>query len=591
MRKLQSFLPFTKRMKTYERHEFNGDLLAGVIVAIMLIPQAMAYAMLAGLPPQVGLYASILPIIIYSLFGSSNFLAVGPVAITSLMVASAVADASAAGLAGEPVFFAMILAFMSGAMLLALGLARLGFLVNFISHPVIIGFTSAAALLIGLSQLKHLLGFNIPREEAGLYLPFYIWQHWAEINWSSVYIGLGAIVLLIVSAKPLAALLNRFFVNQAVITFVSKAGPLLVIVIGSLLVKLMSLHETEGVKITGHIPAGLPKFELFTLNLELLQQFFIPALIIALVGFMESISVAKALASKRRQKVEPDQELTALGLANISASVTGGYPVTGGFSRSAVNYAAGANSGLASILTALMIAVTMLLLTSWFYYLPKAVLAAIIMVAVTKLFDFAKFKHIWQFNKADAASLIITFFTVLLLGIEAGILTGIAVSIALYLYRTSRPHVAVIGRVGESEHFRNIKHYKVHEYPETMIIRIDESLYFANSRYLEDLMLAAIADRKDLEQIVLVCNAINFIDASALEALENSIAELKDASVTLHLAEVKVPVMQQLEKTDVLEQLKPGRVFLSTHQAITELVDPTYKPPEETHGLTQKAAV
>ena len=573
MNKLLQFLPIINRLSSYQRREFNGDLLAGIIVAIMLIPQAMAYAMLAGLPPEIGLYASILPLVIYSLFGSSNFLSVGPVAITSLMVASTIAETSAGGFTGGAIVVGLMLALISGLILLMMGLARLGFLVNFISHPVIIGFISAAAILIALSQLKHVLGIAIPYDVSTLGILPYAIRNSDLISFITVAIGLSAVALLVLANKPLEKLLLSTGVNNKVAAIVCKLGPIVVIVLGALTVKFFELDQTHSVAITGDIPSGLPNFNLSLFDFSIIKQLIVPALIISLVGFVESVSVAKSLASKRRQKVEPNQELVALGLANISASVTGACPVTGGFSRSAVNYSAGANSGLASIITAIFIAISLVFFTPWFYYLPKAVLAATIIVAIINLIDVKGFVETWRYNKADSASLIITFFTVIALGIELGIVAGIIVSISLYLLRTSMPHIAIVGRVGASEHFRNVKHYDVTVYHDTLIIRVDESLYFANSRYLEDQLLIAVAEQKQLKNIILICSAINFIDSSAVEALHNLIAELRDSDVTFHLAEVKIPVLRQLQRSDLLQQLPPGKVFMSTHDAVQELCE------------------
>jgi len=565
------FLPIAKRLASYQASNFNGDLLAGVIVAIMLIPQAMAYAMLAGLPPEIGLYASMLPLIIYGLFGSSNFLSVGPVAITSLLVAATIAETNVSGTSGGAVAVGLMLALLSGAILLTMGLARLGFLINFISHPVIIGFVSAAAILIALSQLEHILGLNIPKDVSTLEILPYVVANVNLVNITTLAIGLSSIILLLLTDRPLAAMLLRFGVAANIITIIGKLGPILVIVLGVASVTFFSLDQTQAVAITGTIPAGLPHISVRQFDFSIVQQLIVPALVISLVGFVESISVAKALASKRRQKVDANQELLALGMANLSASVTGACPVTGGFSRSAVNFSAGANSGLASIITAIFIAISLLFLTPWFYYLPKAVLAATIMVAIVKLIDIQGFIATWRYNKADTASLITTFLSVLAVGIEAGIVAGILVSVCLYLLRTSMPHIAIVGRVGKSEHFRNVKHYDVEVYSDTLIIRVDESLYFANSRYLEDQLLAAASEHKKLKNIVLICSAVNFIDSSAVEALQNLIIELRDSGVTFHFAELKIPVLRQLERSHLLNGLAPGKVFMSTHDAVQEL--------------------
>ncbi|MCX7593978.1 MAG: SulP family inorganic anion transporter, partial [Fischerella sp.] len=332
-----------------------------------------------------------------------------------------------------------------------------------------------------------------------------------------------------------------------------------------------ALHENANVNIVGAIPRGLPPFTLPTFELTLWQKLLPTALTISFVGFMESIAVAKSLASKRRQKIDANQELIGLGAANLGAAVTGGYPVTGGFSRSVVNFAAGANTGLASIVTALLIALVTLFFTPVFYFLPQTTLAAIIIVAVFGLVDVKTFRQMWRYNKADGISLLITFVAVLAVGIEFGILVGVVTSVLLFLWRTSRPHIAIVGRVGESETFRNILRYEVKTCPHVLAIRVDGSLYFANTKYLEDQLLQAIAQWPELEHLVLVCSAINFIDASALETLQNLMDELKQAGVNFYLAEVKGPVMDRLNKTDFLDRLGRDRVFLSTHQAMQVL--------------------
>jgi SulP family sulfate permease len=303
-----------------------------------------------------------------------------------------------------------------------------------------------------------------------------------------------------------------------------------------------------------------------------LWQLLLPtALAISFVGYMESISVAKSLASKRRQKVDANQELVALGTANLGATLTGGYPVTGGFSRSVVNFAAGANTGLASIITAGLVAVTVIFLTPLFYFLPRAVLAAIIMVAVFGLIDVATLKHVWRYNKADAASLLITFLAVLSVGVEAGIVVGVVATILLFLWRTNRPHVAIVGRLRDTETYRNVRRHQVKTCPHVIAMRIDESLYFANTKFLEDKVLCAIADRPEVKHLVLIGIAVNFIDASALETLELLIDELRDAGVQLHLAEIKGPVMDRLKAIGFVDKIGANHIYLSTHEAMQAL--------------------
>jgi SulP family sulfate permease len=536
----------------------------------MLVPQSMAYALLAGLPPQVGLYASILPLIIYGLLGTSRTLAVGPVAIVSLLVASGITPLAEPGSA-QYLQYALVLALLVGIIQFGMGVVRLGFLVNFLSHPVISGFTSAAAIVIGFSQLKHLLGLSIPRTEHFYELLLYAGQHITESNLIAIGIGLGSIGILLYFKYKLGSQLRRWGVADSLIIPITKSVPLVIVVLSTVLVWGMNLNGQAGIKIVGEVPAGLPSLTLPILDLNLWQLLLPTALAISFVGYMESISVAKSLASKRRQKVDANQELVALGAANLGATLTGGYPVTGGFSRSVVNFSAGANTGLASIITAGLIALTVIFLTPLFYFLPQAVLAAIIIVAVFGLIDVATFKHVWRYNKADAASLLITFFAVLIIGVEAGIVVGVIATILLFLWRTNRPHVAIVGRVGASETYRNVRRHQVKTCPHVIAMRIDESLYFANTKFLEDKVLCAIADRPEVKHLVLIGIAVNFIDASALETLESLIDELRDAGVQLHLAEIKGPVMDRLKTIGFVDKIGKDHIYMSTHEAMQAL--------------------
>ncbi|QUY46030.1 SulP family inorganic anion transporter [Acaryochloris marina] len=567
---LSRYLPFLEWFLEYRSQHLIGDLMAGIIVAIMLVPQGMAYALLAGLPPQIGLYASIMPLILYALLGTSRTLAVGPVAIVSLLVATGVGQLAQPN-TSEYLTLAMMLALLVGILQVLMGVVRLGFLVNFLSHAVISGFTSAAAIIIGFSQLKHLLGLQLPQTESFPELLQEIWKHLPQSNGIILILGLTSIVVLLVFNHQLQPLLKKQGIPSNLILPLTRSGPLLLVLVNTVLVWGLQLHEVAQVKIIGEIPAGLPPLMLPTFDLKSWQALMPTAVAISLVGFMESIAVAKSLASKRRQKIDANQELIGLGAANLSAAFTGGYPVTGGLSRTVVNFSAGANTGLASIITALLIALTVLFFTPLFYFLPQAVLAAIIIVAVLNLIDFTSLQRMWQYNRADAASLLITFGAVLGLGIEAGILVGIVASLGLYLWRTSHPHLAVVGRIEGSEHFRNVLRNPVKTYPHVLAIRVDESLYFANIKALEDYVLHAVSNTPDLKHLVLICSAINFIDASALETLEALIADLNTAGVRVYFAEVKGPVMDQLKKTDFVEKIGRERIFLSTHQAMLAL--------------------
>lgn len=568
------WLPIFAWLPGYRREDLPGDLIAGIVVAIMLVPQGMAYALLAGLPPQVGLYASVVPVLIYALFGTSRSMAVGPVAIASLMTAAATADMAAAG-HGNALSIALVLAALSGGMMLLLGVARLGFVVNFLSHPVISGFTSAAAILIAVGQLKPLLGIDYPRGTSFIEAVWETVRQVPDIHLATAAIGAAAIAILLLSRKPMGRALARAGLPRGWVDALTKTGPLLVVVLGTVAVWVLGLSggkgAVEGVKVVGAIPAGLPPLKLPPLDGALWRDALPAAALIALVGYLESVSVATALASRRRERIDASQELIALGAANLGASVTGAYPVAGGFGRSMVNFTAGARTPLASILTALLVAATILALTPLLFFLPRAVLAAIIVVAVAQLIDLRTPRIAWRYNKPDALAHAATFVAVLAIGVELGIVVGVGLSLLLHLYRTSRPHMAVVGQVGDTEHFRNVERHKVRTIDSLLIVRVDESLYFANTRYLEERVLKLLAERPAVVNLVLVCSAVNEIDTSALEMLEDLADRLHEAGTVLHLAEVKGPVMDRLKRTDFLDHLTPGRVFLSTYDAFRDL--------------------
>jgi len=563
------YVPALTWLPAYRRQDLSGDLLAGVIVAIMLVPQGMAYALLAGLPPKVGLYASIAPLIIYGLLGTSRALAVGPVAIVSLLVATGVSPLAAAGSA-DYLQLALTLALMVGVIQTLMGFLRIGFLVNFLSHPVLGGFTSAAAIVIGFSQVKHLFGIRMP--DADFFTSVrYAATHLEETNPATLAIGAGGVALLLYFKYGLAAHLRRLGLPAGWITPLTKSAPLVVVLLGTLLVWAFQLDARAGVRIVGAVPAGLPPLTLPILAPDMLLLLLPTALVISFVGYMESISVAKSLASKRRQKVDSNQELVALGAANLGAAFTGGYPVTGGFSRSVVNYTAGANTGLASLITAVLIAITVIFLTPLFYFLPNAILAAIIIVAVSGLVDVAALRHIWRYSRADALSYVVTFAAVLAAGIEMGIIIGVGAAILLFIWRTSKPHVAIVGRLGQSETYRNVLRHQVQTWPELVAVRVDESLYFPNTKYLEDTLLSLAADRPEVTTIVLIGTAVNFIDASALETLESLHHELGEAGIALHFAAIKGPVMDRLRRSGFVEQVGVDHFHESTHQALCRL--------------------
>ncbi|MFK5998575.1 MAG: sulfate permease [Rhodobacterales bacterium] len=566
MKKISTYLPIIEWGKSYGRETLKNDLVAAVIVTIMLIPQSLAYALLAGLPAESGLYASILPIIFYSVFGTSRALAVGPVAVVSLMTAAAVGDVATSGTAGYAVA-ALTLAGLSGLFLLLLGFFRLGFLANFLSHPVIAGFITASGVLIAASQMKHVLGISAH----GHTLPYILGDLTVNItntNWITLIIGGLATGFLFWVRKGLKPLLLSKGVNPATADIIAKAGPVAAVVVTTAAVWLLHL-DGAGVKIVGAVPQSLPPFTLPDFSPDLLSKLLMPAILISIIGFVESISVAQTLAAKKRQRVDPNQELIGLGAANIAAAFTGGYPVTGGFSRSVVNFDAGAETPAAGAFTAVGLAIAALFLTPLIYYLPKATLAATIIVAVLSLVDLSILKKTWKYSKADFVAVFSTIIMTLLFGVELGVSTGVALSILVHLYKSSRPHIAVVGRVPGTEHFRNVNRYEVETDPEILSLRIDESLYFANARYLEDTIYDAVAEQPMLKHVILQCSAVNEIDFSALESLETINERLLASGVRLHLSEVKGPVMDSLSKDHFLKQLS-GHVFLNQFKAVNE---------------------
>jgi sulfate permease, SulP family len=568
--RLRKYVPVLDWGRHYTRDALQNDMMAAVIVTIMLIPQSLAYAMLAGLPPEAGLYASILPIILYAIFGTSRALAVGPVAVVSLMTAAAVGQVAEQGTAGYAIA-ALTLAVMSGAILLGMGVLKLGFLANFLSHPVIAGFITAAGILIAASQLKHVLGVS----GSGHTLPEMLWSvfsHLGEVNWITLFIGVGATAFLFWVRKGLKPMLLGWGTPPKLADIIQKAGPVGAVVVTTLAVWGLGLSE-RGVSIVGAVPQSLPPLTLPGFNFDLLVALFVPALLISVIGFVESVSVAQTLAAKKRQRIDPNQELIGLGAANIGAGFTGGYPVTGGFARSVVNYDAGAETPAAGAYTAVGLMIAAVSLTPLIYFLPTATLAATIIVAVLSLVDFSILKTAWSYSKADFAAVTATILITLGFGVETGVSAGVILSILLHLYKTSKPHVAEVGLVPGTQHFRNIHRHKVDTDPAIVTIRIDESLYFPNARFLEDYVLDRVGKGGPIRHVVLMCSAVNVIDFSALEALEALNLRLKDMGISLHLSEVKGPVTDRLEKTHFLQHLT-GRVFLSQYDAWVALTAP-----------------
>lgn len=564
---LARYVPVLDWGRTYSRDSLTNDMVAAVIVTIMLIPQSLAYALLAGLPAEMGLYASMLPLIAYAVFGTSRVLAVGPVAVVSLMTAAAVGKIAATG-TPQYIEAAITLAFLSGAFLLMMGVFRLGFMANFLSHPVISGFITASGIIIAASQLKHILGITASGDNL-LELLENLIANATSGNRITIAIGVGSVVFLFWVRKGLKPLLVRLGLLPRAAELLAKAGPVAAVAATTILAHQFDLGSL-GVKLVGDVPQGLPSLSLPSFSPSLWSNLAGSAVLISIIGFVESVSVAQTLAAKKRQRIVPDQELIALGASNMAASVSGGYPVTGGFARSVVNFDAGADTPAAGAYTAIGLGIAALALTPLLAYLPQATLAATIIVAVLSLIDFSILKKSWGYSKADFTAVLVTILITLALGVETGVSAGVGISILIHLYRSSRPHIAVVGQVPGTEHFRNVKRHKVITHADIVTVRVDESLYFANARYLEDYIYDMVAERSEVRHVILMCPAINAIDMSALESLEAINQRLKDAGLMLHLSEVKGPVMDRLQRSDFLNHLT-GKVFLSQHEAMCAL--------------------
>ncbi len=578
---LRRYLPILTWGAEYSRRTFTNDLIVAGIVTVMLIPQSLAYALLAGLPVQVGLFASMAPLLLYAIFGTSRTLAVGPVAVVSLMTAAAVAPLAAQG-SPEYLGAAIALALVSGLLLLAMGLLRLGFLANFLSHPVVSGFITASGIQIAVSQLAPVLGIRAHGENF-VDLVISMWPNLGQVNPYTAAIGVASLAFLFWARGGLKPLLSHLGFGDRTAGTLAKIGPAVALVATTAAVWGFGLAD-RGVRIVGTVPQGLPELAMPPLDPSLWMKILMPALLISIVGYVESISVALTLAAKRRQRVDPDQELIALGAANIGAAFSGGFPVTGGLARSVVNFEAGAETPAAGAFTAIGIALATLFLTPLLFYLPNATLAATIIVAVLSLVDLGALKRTWIYSRADFAAMAATIAVTLVEGVEAGLLVGVGLSLFLHLYSTSRPHVAIVGQIPGTAHFRNVARHAVVTDPEILSLRVDESLYFPNARFLEDLVNDAVAANPAIRHLIVECPAVNTIDASALESLEAINHRLKDGGITFHLSEVKGPVMDRLKRSHFLQELT-GKVHLTQYDAVHSI-----NPERAQHTLETKRA-
>ncbi|SBT06101.1 Sulfate transporter [Candidatus Accumulibacter aalborgensis] len=541
-------------LTNYRREWLAGDLSAGVIVALMLLPQGMAYAIVAGLPPVTGLYASILPPIVYALFGSSMVQSVGPMAITSLMTGTALAALTAPGSALS-VVLAGQMALIAGATLFLSGVFRLGFLAGFLSRPVMSGFTTGAALVITGGQIEPLLGGPL-----------------VAIHPPSAIIGLSSLLALWLAKQFLVRGLRALGLSARLADMLTKLAPVLVLVIATA-VAALGLAQAR-VRVVGDIPSGMPTMAL-TLSAEHWRPLLVPALLIAFMIFLSSQSAAQSLAQKRGERIISNRELLGLGAANLASALSGAFPVTGSISRSAVNYAAGANTPVAGVISACLIVLVLWVPTTWVSLLPLPALAATIILAVLGMIDFTTLRDAWRYDRSDAGALLATIAGVLLLGVEEGVVLGVVLSLATLIWRTSRPHIAVIGKIPGSEHFRNVERHHVETLPEVLMLRIDADLFFGNvdavTDHLENLLKARAAEGLATHHVVLVMSAVSLIDTTGLYALTEINRSLEAQRVKLHLTEVKGPVMDRLQRSELLSRQLSGQVFLSTAQAFRSL--------------------
>lgn len=568
----RSILPPLEWGRGYSSEAFQSDLIAGVVTLFITVPAAMAYAFLAGVPPQIGLYASMASLFMYGIFGGSRAMSIGPAAIISIMTLGALAT-HATPFSHAYVLLTEKLAFIIGVLLVLLRIVNFGAVISFLSHAVVVGFLSAAAILILVNQIPLVLGFPTPSNTSVVAIFELFIKHLGHINYTSAAIWACGVLLLLFCKFWLQGILVRTGMGEKWAGNIVKSAPMFVVALSTVAVYAFGFSHVEHVPVVGNVPTKLPSLHMVSLSFEQVRQLAPSAFLIAMVVFMENMSIAAAMASKRREKVDSNQELIAAGATNIGASLIGALPVAGSFGRTAVNFSAGSVSPFASMVTGLLVIVTVIWFAPFFYYLPKAALSAIIAVSAAQLIDVPAIRKILSFSPSDSVTFAFTFFTVLFFGVEKGILTGIAISFVILIRASSKPHIAVVGRWKDTEHFRNILRHEVQTVASVLTIRVDESLYFVNARYIEEFVFNRVAESREIKHVVLICTATNFIDSAGLEMLEQLHDTLKEVGVTLHLSEVKSPVMDRLKATDFYKSMQ-GEVYFTTDIAMKELVSP-----------------
>jgi len=544
---------------------FADDLIAAIVVAVLLVPQCLAYALLAGLPPQMGIYASILPLFAYALIGRSRQLSVGPTAVVSIMTAAVVAGFPEA----QRPDIAIILAGMTGLILIGLGLIRGGIIINFVPRPVVSAYITGAALLIIVSQIKHILGVQGSGRTA-LSMLISLQEHIGQAERVTMLIGFGMIFTLVVNKKFMPRLLLRTGLKRSKARMGARFMPVVLVVAAIIISGLLQLEPRYGVAIVGEVPAGLPLPNIPDLSIGLIEMLMIPAIVVAVVAFVDSMSISQTLAAKSRERSAPNSELLGLGAANIAAALGGAYPVNGSLSRSAVNVAAGGRTRWVGVFTAAFMILAALFLTPYLRVLPLAVLAGLIIVACLSLLDFRQIWRTWRYSRADGLTALLTFLGVVFFGVQWGVLIGVVLAMALHIRMTLKPHMVEVGRIPGTEHYRDVARYNVETVENIVTLRMDESLYYANARYLEDKVALIVKDNPDMEHLILMCPAVNRIDASALDSLFVIMGRLKALEIKLHLSELHSSVKERLHRSNFIDRLT-GEIFLSHHEAITAL--------------------
>jgi len=552
-------------IKTYSGQIFTDDLVAAIIVTILLVPQCLAYALLAGLPPQLGIYASIFPLVAYALLGSSNYLNVGPTAVISLMTAASIAMIPPEA----RIVSAGALALLTGGMLIIAGFFKAGFIMNFVSRPVVSAYITGAALLIIFSQAKHILGVKVESQTVFGMIGSLISQI-SSAKPLAVATGLVAIFLFILVRKSLPYLLVKCGLRAKWAKLIARMAPIGIIIFFVCLSANLDFGGKGGLAIVGDVPAGLPPLSFPHLSMAEYENLLVPALVIAIVAFVDSTSTAQELAARKRSRVDTNKELLGIGASNAVAGLTGGYPINGSMSRSAVNFTAGGKTPLVGLLVALFMALTALFLTPALYDLPLSVLAALIIVACLNLLDFGSIWRTWMYSRADGITALATFLAVLTLGVQWGVLAGVVLAMILHIRSSLTPHMPLVGRFKGTEHYRDAERFNVEIYETVKTLRIDDSLYYANARYLEDRVAKIVSEHPQMKDLILMCTGVSRIDASALSSLIEINKRLKGVDAKLHLSDLHSIVRERFYRSDFLEQLS-GNVYLSQHDAMIDL--------------------